>query len=326
MSPLSNRHYHVLPGKDPHIARRRELLRGCPEIAGLRAPSRWTLLPIAGLVTAQFGAAWLVRAAPWWQIVAIAWAAGAALAFGLLVMLHEASHGNISRSRAVNRLAAGFASLPLALPLAPRFLRDHHQHHRFVGDYEHDPGVPRTWEARLVDAGFLGTLVWFAILPFATALRMRSTYSRRTTPSCARATALLFAVQAVILTALVLLAGPGPLVYLIASLYFALGPHPLALRFVQEHAQTAPGTLTSSYYGPLNRLSWNLGYHVEHHDFPNVPWHRLPRLRAMMPQWYPASHAHPSRGRAFFAALYKRRLDLWDRCVTRLASRGEPEH
>ncbi|MBL8969359.1 MAG: hypothetical protein JNK56_02200 [Myxococcales bacterium] len=46
----------------------------------------------------------------------------------------------------------------------------------------------------------------------------------------------------------------------------------------------------------------------------------------MMPQWYPASHAHPSRGRAFFAALYKRRLDLWDRCVTRLANRGEPEH
>ena len=224
MSPLSDRHYHVLPGKDPHIARRRELLRGCPEIAGLRAPSRWTLLPIAGLVTAQFGAAWLVRAAPWWQIVAIAWAVGAALAFGLLVMLHEASHGNLSRSRAVNRLAAGFASLPLALPLAPRFLRDHHQHHRFVGDYEHDPGVPRTWEARLVDAGFLGTLVWFAILPFATALRMRSTYSRRTTPSCARATALLFAVQVVILSALVLLAGPAPLVYLIASLYFALGP------------------------------------------------------------------------------------------------------
>ena len=78
----------VLVRGDRERARgRRELLRGCPEIAGLRAPSRWTLLPIAGLVTAQFGAAWLVRAAPWWQIVAIAWAVGAALAFGLLVML-----------------------------------------------------------------------------------------------------------------------------------------------------------------------------------------------------------------------------------------------
>jgi len=65
MPPTSNRHYRVLPGKDPHIARRRELLRGCPEIAGLRGPSRWTLLPIAGLVTAQFGAAWLVHAASW---------------------------------------------------------------------------------------------------------------------------------------------------------------------------------------------------------------------------------------------------------------------
>ena len=37
---------------------------------------------------------------------------------------------------------------------------------------------------------------------------------------------------------------------------------------------------TFSYYGKLNLLTFNVGYHNEHHDFPSVPWHRLPQIRA----------------------------------------------
>lgn len=31
-----------------------------------------------------------------------------------------------------------------------------------------------------------------------------------------------------------------------------------------------------------------LNHHVEHHDFPNVPWYRLPALRRLAPEFYPA--------------------------------------
>ena len=33
------------------------------------------------------------------------------------------------------------------------------------------------------------------------------------------------------------------------------------------------------YMNPINRyLYWNMNYHVEHHMFPLVPYHALPRL------------------------------------------------
>ena len=37
-----------------------------------------------------------------------------------------------------------------------------------------------------------------------------------------------------------------------------------------------PGQETNDYYGWLNRIQLNIGYHNEHHDFPSVPWNRLP--------------------------------------------------
>ena len=37
-----------------------------------------------------------------------------------------------------------------------------------------------------------------------------------------------------------------------------------------------------------------MGYHNEHHDFPSVPWTRLPKLRALAPEIYDAIPSHPS--------------------------------
>jgi hypothetical protein len=37
-----------------------------------------------------------------------------------------------------------------------------------------------------------------------------------------------------------------------------------------------------------------VGYHNEHHDFPAIPWTRLPALRELAPEFYDTIPSHPS--------------------------------
>jgi sphingolipid delta-4 desaturase len=39
---------------------------------------------------------------------------------------------------------------------------------------------------------------------------------------------------------------------------------------------------------------FKVGYHNEHHDFPSIPWTRLPALRALAPEFYDTIPSHPS--------------------------------
>lgn len=103
------------------------------------------------------------------------------------------------------------------------------------------------------------------------------------------------AVQLVFDYVLVRTFGIRPLIYLIASSFFAGSLHPCAGHFIAEHyLWDGLEQETYSYYGPLNILAYNVGYHNEHHDFPSVPWTRLAELRKMAPEFYDNIPNHPS--------------------------------
>jgi sphingolipid delta-4 desaturase len=53
-------------------------------------------------------------------------------------------------------------------------------------------------------------------------------------------------------------------------------------------------TETYSYYGALNYICWNVGYHNEHHDFPKVAGWNLPKVKAAAPEFYNNLHEHKS--------------------------------
>jgi fatty acid desaturase len=65
--------------------------------------------------------------------------------------------------------------------------------------------------------------------------------------------------------ALIATAGTRALVYVLLSALAGFGPHVLGARRVSEHLTVRRGQPTNSYYGPLNRVSFDVGYHVEHH-------------------------------------------------------------
>merc|ERR1712166_1184654 len=73
-----------------------------------------------------------------------------------------------------------------------------------------------------------------------------------------------------------------------------MGIHPTAYHFISEHCVFVEGYETYSYYGWLNAIMYNVGYHNEHHDFPNIPGSRLAQVHALAPEFYDTLPHHTS--------------------------------
>lgn len=124
--------------------------------------------------------------------------------------------------------------------------------------------------------------------------------------------------------ALVRAAGPHALAYLILSSFLAGSLHPCAGHFIAEHyvfdaadKRPAAGSNepleTYSYYGPLNMLTYNVGLHNEHHDFPAVPWTRLPALHRTANSFYKDLPYHKSWCYVIWQFVSDRNVGLWCR-------------
>jgi sphingolipid 4-desaturase/C4-monooxygenase len=267
---------------EPHRGRARALAARNPSVRNLLGPNPWTGLLAFVLAIAHTGAAAIAGHAPWWAAIAGAWIGGAFFAQALYAIEHECAHDLAARGRTANRVVALIANLPLVVPIAIAYGHYHRMHHRHQGDPRRDPDLPGPAETALARAGVLGKLAWHVTFPIWQTLRTM----RMRSPSERGWLAANIAAQVLFGSALWLAFGPVSLLYLGASLYFTTALHPISARLFQEHHVVREGQETYSYYGPLNSVALNIGYHNEHHDFPGIAWHRLPALRKLAPEIY----------------------------------------
>lgn len=303
----------------PHPERTRRILADHPEVRRLIGRNPWTaaiLVALVGLQTflaALFG---LLGASYFWLALLVAYLVGAFANHSLYVVIHEATHNLIFRSRFANKCAAIVADLPNLVPGAMGFGIFHLKHHAHQGEYDHDADMASEWEARLIGNRWYLKAVWLLLFPLFQATRpARLRAYAVITPWTVANGAAALAFDA----ALVVLFGWWALFYLLASMMFSIGLHPLGARWIQEHYTNDPAQETFSYYGPLNLLSLNVGYHNEHHDFPSVPWNRLPALRRFCPEYYDTLKYHRSWTGVLLRFIFDREYSLHSRVL-----RGDP--
>ncbi|OAX81211.1 hypothetical protein ACJ72_04448 [Emergomyces africanus] len=70
---------------------------------------------------------------------------------------------------------------------------------------------------------------------------------------------------------------------------------------------------TYSYYGPLNILTYNVGLHNEHHDFPAVPWTRLHAVHNIAKEFYEPLPSHRSWVWVIYTFILDSNVGLWCR-------------
>jgi sphingolipid delta-4 desaturase len=298
---------------EPHRERTRRLLAAHPEAKQLQGPEPMSGIILLGVVGLQLAMAWVLRDQSFWIVLAAAWLLGAVADHALWVLIHEAAHNLIVRTPWVNSAAALVANLPIVFPGAIAFRRYHLLHHAWQGDPEIDADLAAPAEARLVGRSTVRKTLW--LLFYFLAQGLRATQLKRIKLWDAWYIANV-TVQVAFVFAVVHFAGWMALGYLFLSSAFAIGLHPVGARWIQEHYLTFPGNQeTFSYYGPMNVVALNVGYHNEHHDLMRVPWSRLPALKKMAPELYEPLHFHRSWSALLWRFLTDPEITLYSRVI-----------
>jgi sphingolipid delta-4 desaturase len=303
---------HVRYG-EPHGARGRQMLAAHPELRELIGPTPSTALWVLLLVAAQIGLAFLVGGRSWLIWVPSAYIVGATIDHALWALIHDTTHNLVFRGRTGNRVIGIIANLPLVVPGAISFSKYHLLHHRHMGDLELDAGIPGPTEARTIGRSGIGKGLWIGLTFIVQGVIRPHRLTRVRLMDLW--TAINIVVQIACMVALYEWAGFAPLKYLIVSSIFAIGLHPLGARWVQEHFALRPDQETYSYYGPLNKVSFNVGYHNEHHDIVTVPWSRLPEIRRIAPEFYEGLHSYSSWTALLLHFLRDRNITLFNYVV-----------
>jgi fatty acid desaturase len=242
---------------------------------------------------AHFGAAALLAAlvvaeVPYWPLLMAP--LGILIVF-LFTPLHEAIHETAFRSATLNRIVANLSGFLILLP--PVWFRYFHfAHHRHTHDPGNDPELmspkPETvWQYTVYVLGLPYWTGMAKVIASSTAGRSAEAF----VPEKGRAKVVAEARRFVGFYAVLLLASLA--LGTSALLWTWLVPILLGQPFLRgyllaEHARCPhvanmlENTRTTFTTALVRLLAWNMPYHAEHHAYPAVPFHKLPRLHEIV--------------------------------------------
>ncbi len=207
--------------------------------------------------------------------------------------VHETAHKTAFRTRWINAVVGQTSGLLIMLPYE-YYTLFHWDHHRYTQDEARDPellfkAVPRGWLAR----AFTFTGITQVLKRFQLMARHAIT-GKVTAPWIPEPKRGLVVTEArlYLLAYAVLLA--GTLLLQTAVLLWAwllplfVGQLMLRPYLLSEHtgcattASAFENTRTTYTNAAMHWFAWNMPYHAEHHAYPSVPFHALPKLNALI--------------------------------------------
>lgn len=304
-----------------HIKRAREIKARYPEVRTLMGNNPSTLVWSVGLVLVQLSAGYALASVSWVWVFIAAYVFGAFANHALYVIMHECTHNLVFRNPSYNRALGIFGDFALLVPSAMAFRKYHLLHHQYLGRYDMDPDIVSRAEGRLVGNSAIRKIIWVFFLGVSQALRPLKLKNTQMLDKWIVANILVVLGFDLLLF---MVMGPKALAYLGLSTLFALGLHPVGGRWIQEHYTDGDGQETHSYYGPLNKLCFNMGYHNEHHDFASIPWNNLPKLKMLAPDYYDGLKSYRSWTAVLFRFIFDGSMSTFSRIVHEPSGQSEP--
>uniref|UniRef100_A0A0G4GEU4 Sphingolipid delta4-desaturase N-terminal domain-containing protein n=1 Tax=Chromera velia CCMP2878 TaxID=1169474 RepID=A0A0G4GEU4_9ALVE len=276
-----------------HDFRRRKILEKYPQIKSLMRPDAG-FFPFCALSMCTIWATMVVISVldlSWTTTVVLAYTVSGTLNHSLQLAVHELSHYLWFPSKLANDALAVATNLCSGWPAALPFKRYHRDHHVFLGVDGMDPDLPTDWEAKFFSSAPL-KLLFLILYPLFYSLRPLIFQPKMLDLPEAINLSVVIMWDAMILRVF----GSKALFFLVGGTFIGLGLHPLSGHFLAEHyslfGEESPET--ASYYGWINKIMYNAGYHVEHHDFPRIPGCKLPEVRRIAAEFYDDLPCHES--------------------------------
>lgn len=281
-----------------------------PEIKKLMGHDPHFKYIVSAMVLFQIVSCYYIGQLSLFWVVFISYFLGGVINHSLTLAIHDISHNVVFGNYypTANRLFGIWANLPVGIPMSIAFKKYHTEHHRYQGTDGYDVDLPTDWEGRFFHNTFT-KIIWLFLQPFFYALR--PTFVRPKPPT--RLEILNYVVQITFDILILYFCGLKALVYLVGGTLLCMGLHPMSAHFIAEHYMFDRGYETYSYYGPWNYITFNVGYHMEHHDFPYIPGSRLPEVKRIAAEFYDNLPQHASWLGVLWDFLFHHRMGPYAR-------------